>query len=470
MGYSLVTSNYVKVCLSNLFLFISLYLVLPIIPFALEASGVTAIPNWSLLVYFMVGLVLGGPFHNYFIESYSRKKVCTLSYLGVVVPILLYIPSIHPIIYVSAALIQGFSFGIATASSITIAIDVTDTSKRNKGNIIYAWTGRLGMILAIPLGIILFIRMGFNMVAYASIASGLLGLCFVRMTKTPFRAPIGATKLSLDRFFLPSGWKLVALMITFSFLLGSIFPLFMDNIEQRAFYVHEHTLEFIVLPLAVFFSSALLSRLEIDALYNHKTVGLILLRLPILFIAAYLYFNFKSNTSINILLSLLVLNFLLAFVQGYFKKRIVANINKWQLTPVIRTEITSPILSGIICMGLAIIFLKHDLIMNDYTSYRVIYQLLFFGIARVSSPILMLLIVSSRHCERSTANTSHILAWEVGMAAGCATTLAFQLNEKDIITNGLILLLLATVLHSLIHLDLIKKKKQHILLMKEKQL
>lgn len=469
MGYSLITPNFVKVCLSNLFLFISLYLVLPIIPFALEASGVIAIPNWSILVYFLGGLVLGGPFHNYFIESYSRKKVCTISYLGLILPMLLYIPNLHPLFYVVAALIQGFSFGVATASSITIAIDVTDSSKRNKGNIIYAWTGRLGMILSIPLGIILFLRFGFNVVAYTAIASGFLGMIFVRMTRTPFRAPIGATPLSLDRFILPSGWKLVTLMITFSFMLGSIFPLFMDNIEHRAFYVHEHTLEFIILPFVVFFTSALLSRLEIDALFNHKVFGLILLRIPLLIIAVYLFFNFRVNLGISILLALLVIGFLLAFVRGLFHKRIVAHINKWQLTPIIRTEITSPILSGIICILLAISFQQAEVISNDYTAYRVVYQLLFFGLARVSSPILMLLIVTSRHCERSTANTSHILAWEMGLAAGCATTLAFQLNERAIITHSFYLMAFALFLYSLIYLDLRNKMKRHIKAMKNQE-
>lgn len=465
MNSKLFTSNFIKICLSNLLLFIALYLVLPIVPFALS-SEINILPSWGLLLFFIIGMLIGGPFHNYYIESCNRKKMCRTSILGVVLPNLIYIfLSNYPFLFIVAILLQGYAFGMATAVSITIAIDVTDPQRRNKGNTVYAWAGRIGMFLAIPLGLYLYDRYGFNTNCYVAIAVGILSILFVITTKTPFRAPIGAERFSLDRFILPGGWKLVSMMILLAFIIGSIFPLFFHEVQTSDKYFSEgRTISFIILPFVVFLLSALLARVEIDALYHQKALGFILARLPILLIAAYFYFRYDVylSTLNKQLLVLLALGFVLAIIRGLFHKRIVQKINKWQLTPDIRMEVASPILSGIICILLALSLHRETLRIDEFTAYLVIVQLLFFGIARVSSPILMLLIVSSRHCERSTANTSHILAWEVGLALGCAYSLMKNLSEAEVLKNSFILIGVILALYALVYIDFRRKIKRHI--------
>lgn len=467
----LFTSNFIKVCLSNLLLFVTLYLVLPILPFALNVEMKQVLPSWSLLLFFAGGLILGGPLHNYFIENYSRKKVCTLAYFGVAAPMLLYIINIHPLLYVAAALIQGFCFGVATAANVTIAIDVTDASKRNKGNLIFAWSGRLGMILAIPIGIVLFMQLELSSVIYISLICGIIAAFLIRITKTPFRAPIGSTTFSFDRFFLPSGWKLVLMMLTLAFVVGSIFPLFFNGVEFNILSITNEPLDFILLPFVIFFSSVVLGRLEIDALYHQKWLGFIILRLPLLFIALYFYFEHKGHLSFTslVLIGTLILQFLYAIVRGMFHQKIVDHFNKWQLTPHIRTEVVVPIFSGLICILLALSLQADNLLVDDTYTFRIIIQLLIFGLARVSSPILMVLLVSSKHCERSTANTSHILAWEIGLATGCATNFALQLTETQVLHLSLLLLGSVLILHLWVFSELRQKVKEHIAQMKHKE-
>lgn len=461
----LLTTNFIKVCLSNLFLFSSLYLVLPILPFYIEYNKYYGIPGWSLLLFFIAGLILGGPFHNYFIEQKNRKRVCITAIYGLLISHLLYLVNGgYSSILMLSATIQGISFGLATAANITVAIDVTDSQKRSKGNLIYAWAGRLGMLLSIPTGIVIYLKYGFELTIYTAIVLGALAIFFTAINKIPFRAPIGATPFSLDRFFLPNGWKIILMMVALSFIVGSIFPLFMSDIIESNFYVTHRTIEFITLPFIVFLISAVIAKLEIDALNNHKITSIILLNTPLLFIAFYFLFIYDGylSTVNKIPCVLLIVRYIQVVIRGFYHKKSTEKINKWQLTPYIKTEVTTPILSGVLCIILSLSLFKGIAVIDIPSNYRVIIPLLFFGLARVSSPILMLLVVTSKHCERGTANTSHILAWEVGLALGCAITIAQNLTELQVLRNALILLIIILVLHIIIYIELYKKRNKHI--------
>ena len=42
------------------------------------------------------------------------------------------------------------------------------------------------------------------------------------------------------------------------------------------------------------------------------------------------------------------------------------------------------------------------------------------GLGLVSSDFLLILVKLSEHCQRGTANTTYLLAWELGVALGVA--------------------------------------------------
>ena len=89
-------------------------------------------------------------------------------------------------------IIQGALFGITTATSSTVAIDITSTTRRSEGNIHFNWAGRLGMAFGPMIGLLLFSFSDLQTVLYASIASGFAGFLCMALIKVPFRAPIGA--------------------------------------------------------------------------------------------------------------------------------------------------------------------------------------------------------------------------------------------------------------------------------------
>ena len=53
-------------------------------------------------------------------------------------------------------LVQGISFGMAATAGITLAIDVTNSTFRSAGNVVFSWAARLGMIIGIVLGVWLY--------------------------------------------------------------------------------------------------------------------------------------------------------------------------------------------------------------------------------------------------------------------------------------------------------------------------
>lgn len=465
MSSRLFTSNFIKVCFANFFLFFTLYLCLPITPFESAADlSSQGYAGWQLYFSFVVGLLIGGPFHNYIIEHHSRKRIIFLTYLSIVLPVLVVSYTTLASVYFLALFAQGAAFGLATATTITIAIDVTVPAKRDKGNLIYAWAGRLGMILGLPLSIYIYTAYSYQEIIYATLGAGFLALISLLSTRHPFRAPLQSQALSLDRFILPRGWKMIVIMIAVSFIPGSLFPLFMESWDIKSITKLSDVLVFMILPFVVFLVSAVLSRIEIDSMLHNRGLGYLLIRLPLPLIAAYLLYHYQQEMSFGSLLisAWLLVGLVFSVATALAPHRIYPKINKWVLESQYRVEVTSPIFSGLLCILLALL-LEHDLELTGFDSYLIVSQLLVFGLARVSSPVFLLLILSSKHCERGTANTSQHLAWEVGLALGASTSLALGLSLADCLYLGIALVVLSMLIYTHIRYRLHKiAKHKHL--------
>ena len=123
------------------------------------------------------------------------------------------------------ALVQGGCFGLATTAGITVAIDITTSVRRSAGNMVYAWSARLGMLIGAGIGILLYDLYGFRTVVYLAIAVGVLSMYFTSRVYVAFRAPIGMKLCSLDRFLLPRAWVPALNMLLIAFVPGVLLPL-----------------------------------------------------------------------------------------------------------------------------------------------------------------------------------------------------------------------------------------------------
>ena len=222
------TANFIWAYISNFLLFVSLYMFLPILPMYLVGRfpGTTIGQAGLVLALFAGAMFIVGPFYSYIIDTYKRKDVCMFSFLTVIAIVAGY-SVIGSMLWIAVLrLLQGALFGITTATSSTVAIDITPSTRRSEGNISFSWAGRLGMAFGPMIGLLLYSYSDLKTVLYASIASGVVGILSLAMVRVPFRAPMGTKVLSTDRFLLYRGrvtaGNLVLVSIIFGMLISTI--------------------------------------------------------------------------------------------------------------------------------------------------------------------------------------------------------------------------------------------------------
>ncbi len=204
-------------CLANLFLFAAVYLLFPALPFAMgQQLGVPLAQAGNLFLAFALGLFLVGPFHARLGDECKRKHVLMFSTAGMMLTTAGYLAVTDYVQLLLFALVQGACFGMAVTAGITVAIDIILSHRRTAANMVYAWVARLGMLLGVGAGLLVYRLYDFHAVIYLSLASGLLSLLSASGVYVAFRAPIGVPLCNLDRFLLPRAWVMAvdALLVT----------------------------------------------------------------------------------------------------------------------------------------------------------------------------------------------------------------------------------------------------------------
>ena len=77
MAVKLWTVHFMRICVANLLLFISLYVLFPVLPIEMsERLGLPVTETGVIFLFFTLGMFLIGPFHAYLVDAYKRKYVC----------------------------------------------------------------------------------------------------------------------------------------------------------------------------------------------------------------------------------------------------------------------------------------------------------------------------------------------------------------------------------------------------------
>lgn len=221
-----MTLNFWRICVANLLLFTSVYMLFPLLPFIMGVQLDISIPQTEgMFIMFAVAMLMVGPFHAYLGDTYKRKHVLLYSTLIMLASMLGYAFVDSYIKLLMLATVQGASFGLATTAGITVAIDITTSARRSSGNMVYAWAARLGMLIGAGLGVLLFRFYGFPMVVYGAVIVGMFSVFFASRVYVAFRAPIGMSFCNLDRFLLPRAWLPAINMMLIAFIPGILLPL-----------------------------------------------------------------------------------------------------------------------------------------------------------------------------------------------------------------------------------------------------
>ena len=73
MAVKLWTVHFMRICVANLLLFISLYVLFPVLSVEMaDRLGVPAAQAGVIFLFFTLGMFLIGPFHAYLVDAYKR--------------------------------------------------------------------------------------------------------------------------------------------------------------------------------------------------------------------------------------------------------------------------------------------------------------------------------------------------------------------------------------------------------------
>lgn len=220
---------------ANLLLTMSVYALLPVLPFWMGGVGEWSSPLHVALAMglFAVGVWLPGPFCSYLVQRFRRNHVCMLATALLAASFLLF-PAMEgegkpcPVACVLALrLVQGVLFGLAKSVLMsTLVVDVCASRKRTEANHSSAWFGRFALSLGPVAGFVSCMLCGAEgaFVLCAALAS--LALALVASVKFPFRTPGDNVRLvSLDRFYLAEGTVLFVNLVLISASVGLVFSL-----------------------------------------------------------------------------------------------------------------------------------------------------------------------------------------------------------------------------------------------------
>ncbi|MEG1838881.1 MAG: MFS transporter [Bacteroidaceae bacterium] len=253
------THDFVRMYISNMLLFASLYMLLPVLPlYMVDHFDTTIATAGGVLALFAVSMFFAGSFYNYLIDAYRRKTVCMLAYF-MVIAILGGYTIVHSLLWmIVLRMAQGMLFGITTTMGSTLTIDITASTKRSEANTCYSWASRLGMVFGPMIGILLYKYQGLDMVIYASMFLGVIGLLFISLVTVPFRAPMGTSLCSLDRFLLLKAWLPALNLMLVSFVFGMLLTTI--NMYAESFLMQDITIRFFGLMGVGFLIAMIASR------------------------------------------------------------------------------------------------------------------------------------------------------------------------------------------------------------------
>lgn len=217
----LATPSYCFILAANFLLYFGFWLLVPVLPFYLseifQASNTTI---GIVLSCYTISSLCIRPFSGYLLDTFARKPLYLLAYFTFTLIFAGYMIAGMLTLFIIFRVIHGFSFGMVTVGGNTVVIDIMPSSRRGEGLGYYGLANNIAMSIGPMFG--LFLHSGGA--SYTTIFSYALGSCLLGFfsacaVKTPYKAPVKRTPVSLDRFILlkgiPAGFSLLLLSIPY---------------------------------------------------------------------------------------------------------------------------------------------------------------------------------------------------------------------------------------------------------------
>lgn len=219
------STRFVNMCIANWLLHAFVFAQIPLFLHRLEYIADAHKLSFQCIVAFVLGMVFQGPFCAHLLEKHKRKALYLNSVFVVALSTLAIM--LLPVDYVSVipffAFVEGAVYGISQISmGGTIVNDMLLSAQRTKGDCVYGWTTRLGIPSGLLTGVLLVNSLGVVSGFGWSLCALALSYVFVAQTTIPVKAPVKMSAFTLDRFFLPSSWPRMLMLLPVSLLAGCL--------------------------------------------------------------------------------------------------------------------------------------------------------------------------------------------------------------------------------------------------------
>jgi len=304
------TRDFILVFISNLLLFYSFYMLIPVLPFYLmedmKTSGSVA---GIVLSLYTISALFIRPFSGFMVDMFSRKPLYLICYGFFCVIFAGYVVATTLVVFIILRILHGFAFGISTVSGSTVAVDVMASERRGEGIGYFGMAANIAMAVGPVSGLWIHAHYSFNILFLAAFFSSLIGLITITLIK-PIRkehlVPEKKEALSLDRFILLKALPGVALLFIAGLGYGSVLNYVGLYSEMASFNSSAGTF-FVVLAVGIVLARLLSARsINKGKIIQMATIG-----------GGFLILSFVLFTFCNNALILYLIAFLLGIGCGY---------------------------------------------------------------------------------------------------------------------------------------------------------
>ncbi len=201
------TRSYMLICVANFLICFAFYMLVPTLPFYLgEVFGAGRTTIGIILSIYTVAVLVVRPFSGWLADTFARKPIYLVAYFFFVAFFVGYLAAGTLLMFGVLRVMHGLAFGMVSTTGNTLAVDVMPSSRRGEGLGYYGVMNNLAMSVGPMTGLFIATTGNYDLIFYAAIASGGLGLIFASLIKIERKVPKTTTRgISLDRFVLKAG-------------------------------------------------------------------------------------------------------------------------------------------------------------------------------------------------------------------------------------------------------------------------
>ncbi|MEH7545152.1 MFS transporter [Neobacillus vireti] len=149
------TKNFISISFSNLFLFLSFYILLVTLPsYALDELHSSSSMAGLMTTIFLLSAIISRPLAGQWLERAGNKKVLLAALIIFAAASLLYFFPSSMVGFLVIRLLHGIGFGMATTVVGTIVADIIPVSRRGEGMGYFVMSTNLAMVIGPFMGLL----------------------------------------------------------------------------------------------------------------------------------------------------------------------------------------------------------------------------------------------------------------------------------------------------------------------------